>query len=48
MSESKFRGVFLHKDGGYIANIGHKGGRVYLGYYRAFKDAVAASMTTVK
>ena len=42
MSDNKFRGVSAHKEGGYVANIGHKGGHVYLGYYRSFEDAVTA------
>lgn len=40
MSENKFRGVQLHHDGtGWMANIGYKGKKLYLGFYEKFDDA---------
>lgn len=44
MTDKKFRGVFQHKDGGFIANIGHRGKHVYLGMFSSFEDAKAARL----
>lgn len=35
-------GVMEHKDGGYVANIGYKGEKLYLGWFRVFEEAVEA------
>ncbi len=40
----KFRGVYPHKDGGYTSAIGHKGRRVYLGWFREFSAARQARL----
>lgn len=40
----KFRGVTAHKDSGFVANIGHNGGKVYLGWFRSFEEARAARL----
>lgn len=37
--EQKFRGVFSHKDGGFVASIGHQGRQVYLGWFKGFEEA---------
>lgn len=42
MSEHVFRGVRRHKDGGWVANIGHMGKHVYLGVFRDFDKAKEA------
>jgi len=44
MANHKFRGVFAHKDGGFVVNIGHHGKREYLGYFKDFDDACAARL----
>lgn len=44
MPELKFRGVSEHKDGGFVAAIGHKGKRVYLGMFRSFDEAKEARL----
>lgn len=36
--DQKFRGVYKHKDGGWVAMLGRK----YLGIYKTFDDAVSA------
>lgn len=41
---TKFRGVTAHKDSGFVANIGHNGGKVYLGWFRSFDEAKAARL----
>lgn len=41
---NKFRGVTAHKDSGFVANIGHNGGRVYLGWFRSFDEAKTARL----
>ena len=35
-------GVMEHQDGGYVANIGYKGEKLYLGWFRTFEEAVEA------
>ena len=40
----KFRGVSNHKDGGFVANIGHNGKYVYLGHFREFNSAKQARL----
>lgn len=35
----KFRGVFQYKTGGWVAHIGYKGKRKYLGWFREFEEA---------
>lgn len=40
----RFRGVTTHKDGGFVANIGHKGGKVYLGWFQEFEEAKSARL----
>jgi len=42
--EMKFRGVYAHKDGGWIAAIGHEGKNKYLGWFREFDDAKQARL----
>jgi hypothetical protein len=42
--EQKFRGVYVHKDGGWTAAIGHEGKNKYLGWYRVFDDAKQARL----
>lgn len=44
VSAQKFRGVFPHKDGGWIAKIGHQGKQVYLGMFSAFDEAKSARL----
>lgn len=44
MNDLKFRGVFKHKDGGFIAKIGHNGKQVYLGMFSNFEDAKSARL----
>lgn len=41
---TKFRGVTAHKDSGFVANIGHQGGKIYLGWFREFEQAKAARL----
>ena len=40
----KFRGVSNHKEGGFVANIGHNGKYVYLGHFREFDTAKQARL----
>lgn len=40
----KFRGVFKHADGGFVASIGHKGKQVYLGWFRGVEEAKQARL----
>ncbi|HCF4483434.1 TPA: AP2 domain-containing protein [Pseudomonas aeruginosa] len=40
----KFRGVFKHADGGFIAKIGHEGKQVYLGWFDGFEAARQARL----
>lgn len=44
MTNQKFRGVSPHKDGGFIAKIGHHGKQVYLGMFSMFEDAKSARL----
>lgn len=42
--EQKFRGVYVHKDGGWTAAIGCEGKNKYLGWYRDFEAAKQARL----
>lgn len=42
--EQKFRGVYVHKGGGWTATIGHEGRSKYLGWHRDFDDAKQARL----
>lgn len=44
MTSTKFRGVSAHKDGGWVAQIGHQGEHVYLGWFRDFESAKSARL----
>ncbi len=44
MTDQKFRGVTPHKDGGFIAKIGHQGKQVYLGMFSTFEEAKSARL----
>lgn len=42
VEEKRFRGVHAHKDGGFVAYIGHHGRKEYLGWFRDCRDAQQA------
>ena len=43
-AKNKFRGVSRHKDGGFVAHIGHQGKRVHLGMFKVFEHAKQARL----
>ncbi|MGP5331958.1 HNH endonuclease [Pseudomonas helleri] len=42
--KQNFRGVYVHKEGGWTAAIGHEGKNKYLGWFREFEDAKQARL----
>lgn len=39
-SSTKTKGISLHNDGGYVVRVTVNGGRIYLGYFKKYDDAL--------